>query len=883
MAALKRWTWLHLVAIVAAGIGLSYLAHRFAMEADAAAARGVLELRAEWRAKDLEHKIGNAATRPLAVAAFMASRDVPDHTAFQEIVAQVQDHPGDPIATILWAPHVKGSAREAFESTPAVRGGKPLVIIERDTDGNLVRAGPRDEYFPVVMRAAFEGDPNRLLGFDILSMPSRRAIAHRARDEGRPVATPATFLAGDKTPTPSYLVFWPVYHGPVPATVGERRDRIRGFVAGLFRVQGVLAAAIRNTPAPAANIHFFLGDTNHGADRVYVARYEAERAAILPPGAATDLADPMVIRIAREFTVLDQHWRVVFSYPRHVLNEAQSFNEWLILLLGLLLTALVTGYVYREHAQVAAVEKVVAARTADLRRANLEQERIIDASLLAIVVLDPLYKVLVWNRAAERMFGYRAEEVIGRPYPLVPDQVRPEFEMLFSRVAGGEIIRDMEVRRRRKDGKLVDVTFSGAPLYNADGSLRGAFFTIDDVTDRKATQQQLVQAQKMEAVGQLTGGIAHDFNNMLGTVIGNLDLARKHLEGRPEVLEMVDDALAGALRGAELVARLLAFSRKQPLQPAVIDLRKTIADLAPLLKRTLGEHIAIEVHVSEDTWLTKADPVQLENTLLNLAINARDAMPNGGRLSVECSNLALDDSFAPVYPDLKPGDYVVVSVSDTGTGMPPDVLARVFEPFFTTKRVGAGTGLGLSMVYGYMRQSGGIVKVYSEPGHGTTFRLFFPRAGEVGNQASALAPESAIVPRGHERILLVEDNPDVRKIATRILEDLGYDLTTAENADAAFALLQRSSFDLLFTDIVMPGTLNGLDLARRAREAYPDMRVLLTTGFSSKLMSDPKIPAMDAGLIVKPYREADLARTVRAALDSPAPTHGSAAAGPKRS
>ena len=323
---------------------------------------------------------------------------------------------------------------------------------------------------------------------------------------------------------------------------------------------------------------------------------------------------------------------------------------------------------------------------------------------------------------------------------------------------------------------------------------------------------------------------------------------------------------AGRVLGVE---RLLAFARKQPLQPSIIELRKKIADLLPLLKRTLGAHIAIEVHMSDETWRTKADPVQCENALLNLAINARDAMPNGGCLSIECGNFVLGDAFASACPDLRPGDYVMISVRDTGSGMSSDVLARVFEPFFTTKGAGKGTGLGLPMVYGYMKQSGGGVTVHSEPGHGTTFRLFFPRAAGTDDRPATV--EITTVPRGRERILVVEDQPDVRKAAAGILTSLGYEPTLAASADEAVAPLEREAYDLLFTDVVMPGCLNGLDLARRARDTHPQMRVLLTSGFSSKIAPDTEIRALGAALIVKPYRKTDLAQAVRAMLDGGIP------------
>jgi signal transduction histidine kinase/ActR/RegA family two-component response regulator len=384
--------------------------------------------------------------------------------------------------------------------------------------------------------------------------------------------------------------------------------------------------------------------------------------------------------------------------------------------------------------------------------------------------------------------------------------------------------------------------------------------------ERRAVQQQLVQAQKMEAVGQLTGGLAHDFNNMLGAVIGNLDLAIEEVKDRPAVLALLNEALEGALRSAELVKRLLAFSRKQPLNLQTLDLSHTIGKLKPLLCSAMGERVGLDVVIRDDKlWPVKVDPVQLENTILNLCINARDAMPNGGRLTIEMSNFELESPFAPDYPDLTVGKYVALSITDTGAGMPADVVARVFEPFFTTKEVGKGSGLGLSMVYGYMKQSGGGVKIYSEVGIGTTVSLHFP-VGARGALDLHPASSPLAIPRGSERVLVVEDNPQIRKIAMRIVGALGYKVEEAADAEGALGVLQRIPCDLVFSDVVLPG-MNGIALAGEIRRRHPGLPVLLTSGFSSKIAAGD-LRALGADFIAKPYRQAALAAALRGALDT---------------
>lgn len=383
-----------------------------------------------------------------------------------------------------------------------------------------------------------------------------------------------------------------------------------------------------------------------------------------------------------------------------------------------------------------------------------------------------------------------------------------------------------------------------------------------EVAERKQAEAHLAQAQKMEAIGNLSGGMAHDFNNLLGVIIGNLDMVCDLTKGNAEIDELAGDALDAALRGAELTRRLLAFARRQPLSPARIDVNTLVDGITKLLARTLGEAVVVSVKLSPDLWPVVADQAQLEAALTNLATNARDAMPKGGDLTIVTGNRQLDRDYASQHPEVVPGDHVMIAVGDTGTGMPPDVAARIFEPFFTTKAVGEGTGLGLSMVFGFMKQSGGHINVYSEPGIGTTFRLYLPRAaeGSVADTHSVVDQE----PRGRgEIVLVVEDNARLRRVVTRQLTELGYSIREADNAAAALASLEQGQVDLLFSDIVMPGELNGIELTRAVRSRWPHIRVVLTSGFAANING----PADDGvRLLIKPYRKAELARALHDSL-----------------
>jgi len=388
------------------------------------------------------------------------------------------------------------------------------------------------------------------------------------------------------------------------------------------------------------------------------------------------------------------------------------------------------------------------------------------------------------------------------------------------------------------------------------------------VKERARVETALRQAQKLEAVGQLTGGVAHDFNNLLQIIRGNLQLIGREAPLPAEDDRRVRTALGAVERGARLASQLLAFARRQPLEPRPIHPGHLVAGLDEMLRRTLGEEIDLVTVVAEDLWNSFADPGQLENALLNLAVNARDAMPGGGRLTIEAGNAILDETYAARHPEVRPGPYVMVAVTDTGTGMPPDLVERVFEPFFTTKPEGRGTGLGLSQVYGFAKQSEGHVKIYSEVGHGTTVKLYLPRALQAAEAMPAA--DAGAVRGGTESILVVEDDPQVRSTAAELLQDLGYRVLQAPDAAAALALLEAGEeVDLLFTDVVMPGALRSPELAQRARILRPRVGVLFTSGYTENAIVHGGRLDPGVELLGKPYTREQLARRVRQILDRP--------------
>jgi signal transduction histidine kinase len=382
------------------------------------------------------------------------------------------------------------------------------------------------------------------------------------------------------------------------------------------------------------------------------------------------------------------------------------------------------------------------------------------------------------------------------------------------------------------------------------------------------------QSQKMEAVGQLTSGVAHDFNNLLTIVLGNTRLMQKRLQSGEDISGLMEDfekkviaIETAAKKGAELVKRLMVFTRQRPVQMEVIDINGRVQEINELLKRTLGERISVKTIVSDGIWPVQVDVGQFENALINMAVNARDAMPDGGSLTLETQNVNVDDEYVFRHPDMSAGPYVMIAISDTGTGMPPEVAKRIFEPFYTTKKAGEGTGLGLSMVYGMLKQCGGYIHVYSEMGHGTVFRIYLPKV--VDKEGSLPAGTTPQVPQGSETILVVDDDEKIRNVGAIMLERLGYRTLQAANGRTALEILkhEHKNISLLFTDVMMPDGMNGMQLMEKAREYFPQIKVLFTSGYTENTMPNYGIIAGQE-LIGKPYRKEDLAKKVRKILDS---------------
>jgi PAS domain S-box-containing protein len=491
-------------------------------------------------------------------------------------------------------------------------------------------------------------------------------------------------------------------------------------------------------------------------------------------------------------------------------------------------------------------------------------QRIFDTSLDLILVVDKRGTFLRVSPSSLAILGYTPEEMAGRnakEFILADDLESTRTEMRLARHEG--LPRNFQSRYLHKNGVAVPIAWTG--IWSQPDNQY--FFIGRDMTERVALETQLRQAQKMEAVGQLTGGVAHDFNNLLTVIIGMAELLQDAVGSDSPLAPMVREIDEAASRGAQLTQRMLAFARKQPLHARNIDLNEIVSRAGGMLQRTIGEDIEVKLSLSAGLWPAVADPSQIEDVILNLAVNARDAMPNGGRLLIETSNTHLDEAYASQNIEVTAGDYVSVEVSDTGSGMALDIVERVFEPFFTTKEVGRGTGLGLSMVYGFVKQSRGHVKIYSEVGHGTSIKLYLPRADVTAERVGAPAI-AADNPRGSETILVVEDSATVRKMAVGILTTLGYQVHAAEDGPSALKILEGTlAIDLLFTDLIMPNGIDGQELLRRARALRPNLKALFTSGYSEQFLQGRGASDSGVPMLSKPYRTRALAEAVRHVLD----------------
>jgi len=468
----------------------------------------------------------------------------------------------------------------------------------------------------------------------------------------------------------------------------------------------------------------------------------------------------------------------------------------------------------------------------------------------------------------ESTFGWKQDDVLDKPLPFLSGSTQVMFEVLLDRVFQGDAIAEHETNLSRKDGVPISARLSAAPLRDMKGEPSGALFVFEDITERKSLESQLFQSQKLESIGRLAGGIAHDFNNILTIINGYSDMALSKIEKEHPVRQSIQQVRNSGEKAANLTEQLLVFSRKRALEMKPLDLNMAVTDIEKMLRRLIGEDIRMTTALEPALGTIMGDAGQIHQVIMNLALNARDAMPGGGKLILETANVDLDRNFIKRHPHVQPGPHVLLSVSDTGTGMDEETKSHIFEPFFTTKEEGKGTGLGLATVYGIVRQCGGWIWVYSELGQGTSFKLYFPRCDAQVSESQPATVELAEL-RGTEKVLLAEDDPGVLSLVSSILNGLGYKVLEASTGEEAITVAEGETgpIDLLVSDIVMPG-MSGYDLSRRLTQVRPTLKVLLISGYTDRTVSGADAIDPNTPFLQKPFTSVSLAAKVREVLAS---------------
>jgi PAS domain S-box-containing protein len=869
----RRWAGLAWAAVpLALGLGATLEGWQYSRNSNHAVRRVQFEFTANGVVNEITDRLEAHVQTLWGAAGLLAANPSVTREQWRAYVDALQLTQRLPSARVVgFAKRVPKSEKEAHVRTMRAQGFANYDIWpERG----------REESIPITLFEPLENRNGGALGFDLATRPDRAVAMERARDSGTAALTSKVMLLGEPQmePQPGFVLFLPIYRaGATVTTIEQRRSALIGFAYSPFRARDfILNRSVADYAKQAgAALEIYDGPGVSEPDLLY-------RSPDFPDMSESAPAIPYVTTVAE--IVAGRTWTFrLAALPSFAPNVDQQI-PMLILLSGIMISLLasaVAGALAFNRAQAVEANGRLRADMAkqeqiedQLRRSEAKFRHLFDNLPLPTVAIDrETLRYIAVNEAAVAKYGYSHAEFARmrimdvRPAADVPGMLRYMESVHGQESYGGEF------RHQTRDGRVLEMDIS-AHTIDLDGR-PATIVMANDITERKRaeealfeSEQRLRQSQKLEAIGQLTGGIAHDFNNILTVITGTIEILADGVAHEPKlaaITKLIDEA---ATRGADLTRDLLAFARRQPLQPHETDINALVIGASKLFRSTLGEHIEIESKLDMDLWPAFVDPSHLTTALLNLALNARDAMPKGGKLVLETGNVELDEAYAAVNSEARSGAYVMAAVSDNGTGIPPDVLEKVFEPFFTTKDVGKGTGLGLSMVYGFVKQSNGHIKIYSEQGYGTTIKIYLPRATARDGQLDE--PATATPVGGAETILVVEDNELVRNYVTAQLSSLGYSTHVAANAAEALAMVEQGvPFDLLFTDVVMPGGMNGHALAVAVHKHRPQTRVLFTSGYTEHAAFFSGRLEPGVALLNKPYRKADLATKLRQALDAP--------------
>jgi|GEM_PF-1138099 len=802
-------------------------------------------------------------TQVVALKSFFESSDEVTLKEFQSFTGDLLQQ--DSVTRSLsWIPLVPAAERVHFE-TQMQQGGHPsFFIYEQNAAKAKVAAGVRDAYFPITFISP-QVTHNPIQGFDLGSDPLRHAVIQQSGSSGMPTASAPVQLVQDRNKLPAVLVVAPVYRQDMPlATASQRQQALMGVVSSAFD-PNTRFAEIRLGLRPT-HIEYFVFDqeTSPNGVKTQLIAYNSPSVKEQPLN-----LDPVQLRqglyAERTFEFAGRERLMIVRPGPNTSLMTIHWDGWLILVFSFVLAGTLLYFQGRREAQ----EKLLQASDAARREEAEFIKQLLEQLPIGVALRTLQGDFIDANPAFLALLGQPRDQLKG----LTNAQVTPtEFKALdaaqtLTLQATGSY-GPYEKEYLRPDGSRVPVQVRGR---NVEFNGRTILLSVaEDISARRKSEFQLAQSQKMDAIGQLTGGLAHDFNNMLGVIIGNLDLLASQLGDNEPAQARLNTALTAALRGADLTRALLAVARTQAVNSESVDLSSRLKELLPLLQHTAGHGIQIKLSL-EDNPVVEVDPGGLASTVLNLVLNARDAMPDGGYLTLatQLRTIHADE----VGTALKPGQYAELSVTDTGTGMRPEVLARALDPFFTTKERGRGTGLGLSMAHGFVKQCGGDLTIYSEPGYGTTLRLMLPIAapssGAGTTTGTADQKTAEAMPRGHERVLVVDDEIELLAVTATWLKALGYEVTPCATPTSALAALQDGMtsgrpYALMVTDVIMPG-MNGFELARAARDAQPDLALLYISGFAD--VADRGNERPGGAILEKPFRQPALATLVRQALE----------------
>ena len=829
-------------------------------------ARSEFEARAKRISAAVETQLASSIEVLYAVAGLFHSSDEVRRDQFRVFVAPfLARHPT--IQAISWNPRVAGANRRSFEEV-ARREVPAFRFTEMEAATGLVPAGGRAEY--VVVGYIEPASANvAALGFDVASEALRAEALRRAASSGEPAVTGPIRLVQETGPRAGLLVFLPVYAAPDARPGGAAPGLPVGYITGAFRPVDMIAAGLRGVP-------------RHGIATV-VRDVDAPRpgAVLFSDAGAGPSAPAEGLGLQSTFEVAGRTWSVDSRATALYAGGSTTWQALAVLATGLLFTAMLGALCLSMTGQAIVVDRLGQERVAELSKANeallrevAEREmaqatlrEVVESTSDAVVLADDRGRVIGWNRGAQDTFGYTTDEIRGRSLQtLMPERYHEGHQRGLERyLATGErrvIGQAVSLHGRRRDGSEFPLELSLGSWQVSGRHYFGAI--LRDTTARTEMETALRHAQKMEAVGQLAGGVAHDFNNLLTVISGyaHVLLAQRALPA--DARRSVDMIVTASQRAANLTRELLAFSRKQLLQPVILDPNEVLAGTERMVRPAIGANIELCIEPNPAVGRIFADRGQIEQVVLNLVLNARDAMPDGGKLSIRIYNPTAGAPQGAMHQDLAAGHYVVIRVADTGSGMDAKTRARIFEPFFTTKEPGEGTGLGLATVYGIVRQSGGHIDVESEPGRGSAFRIFMPRADD--EPATLGDAPAGDVTGGRETILLVEDDEAVRALAAEVLDGGGYTVLAAANAEAALLIAASQPIDLVLTDTVMPG-MNGRKLVEELRARGADVAALLMSGYSSDAIGRHGVLAADVAFLAKPFDPSALLAKVREVLD----------------